>query len=195
MSFRNKLRKIKFNHLREEVIRIINKDKLLSLKTEKGNTQNSERISIELIKQAINNLGYSFTEAGSQQSKDFRNVCGIGLNIEVKKCDNLTIYFNDTCPSSDIFYIIMFTGKQYKNRANIPPCLIFINGYDLIKQDIYFLVDFKKQLEEMKDLWCRKSENKNANKLKFMSTYCRPTYKRTINDLIDNPLYSYKLAD
>jgi hypothetical protein len=168
----------------------MNGERIKKLITSHGNTQLSERISIEIVKEALNNLSYSFIEAGSQQSKDFRNVCNIGLNIEVKKCDNTTIYFNDTCPSSNIYYIIIFTGKEYKTKENIPPTLIFINGYELIKKDIYFLIDFKKDLEIMRNKWCRKTKNQNANKLKYMSTYFRPTYKRNISDLLSNPVYS-----
>ena len=193
MSFKHNLKKIKFGHLKHEVIKIMNSDRIKELITSNGNTQVSERISIEIVKEALNNLGYSFTEAGSQQSKDFRNVCNIGLDIEVKKCDNTTIYFNDTCPSSNIFYIIIFTGKEYKTKENIPPSLTFINGYELIKNDIYFLIDFKKDLEVMRNKWCRKTENQNANKLKYMSTYFRPTYKRSISDLLVNPLYTYQI--
>ena len=146
MSFKQNLKKLKFEHLKHEVIRLINSEKIQSLITKNGNTQISERVSIEIVKEALTNLGYCFTEAGSQQSKDFRNVCNIGLDIEVKKCDNTTIYFNDTCPTSEIFYIIIFTGKEFKTKDNIPPTLIFINGYNLIKDDIYFLIDFKKDL-------------------------------------------------
>ena len=71
--------------------------------------------------------------------------------------------------------------------------MIFINGYELIKQDIYFLIDFKKDLETMRNKWCRKTEYQYANKLKNMSTYFRPTYKRNISDLIGNSKYSYEI--
>ena len=193
MSFKHNLKKIKFNHLKQEVSKLVDNEQIKSLVTKNGNTQVSERVSIEIVKKALNNLGYSFTEAGSQQSKDFRNVCNIGLDIEVKKCDSTTIYFNDTCPSSSIYYIIIFTGKEYKTKESISPSIIFINGYELIKKDIYFLIDFKKDLEAMRNKWCRKTENQNANKLKYMSTYFRPTYKRSISDLLINPIYSQQI--
>ena len=96
---------------------------ILSTKTEKGNTQISERIIIQKIGDILDSMGLNYVEAGSQQSKDFRNVGNIDLNIEVKKTDNTTIYFNDTCPSKDIYYVILFTGKQYKKtpEKNISP--------------------------------------------------------------------------
>jgi len=61
-----KLRKIK-----EEVIKLVTPDSISSLKTSEGNTPNSERLSIDIVKQALDNLGYSYKQAGSQQSKDF----------------------------------------------------------------------------------------------------------------------------
>ena len=192
--FRNGLRKLKLKKIKEEVIRIATPDSISSLKTSDGNTQNSERLSIEIVKQALDNLCYSYKQAGSQQSKDFQNICNIGINIEVKKSDGFTVYFNDTLPSSNIDYIIMFTGKEYKKKDNIPPQLIFINGYDLVKNDIYEILSFSKEMEEMKNKWCRKTaENTRAIKLKNMSMYLRPTFKTTINHLINNPKYSILL--
>ena len=38
-----------------------------------------------MIKNILDKLNFRYTEAGSQQSKDFRNILNIGLNIEVKK--------------------------------------------------------------------------------------------------------------
>jgi len=68
------------------------------------------------MREIFDSMELSYEEAGSQQSKDFRNVGGIGLNIEIKKTDNPIIYFNDTCPNKDIFYVIFFTGKEYKRK-------------------------------------------------------------------------------
>ena len=156
----------------------------ISLKTEKGNTQVTERFSIDFIKHCLDSLQYTYKEAGSQQSKDFRNINGIGLNIEIKKTDSQTVYFNDTVPCLDIFYIIIFTGKSYINKEDIPPKLIFINGYDLCKPDIYYLIEYKKDIEAIKDKWGRKKSNQKANKFKYFSVYPRPTYKMSISHLL-----------
>ena len=99
---------------------VITKEKLVALTTKNGDTQASERTSIPLIKSVLNQLGLTYTEAGSQQSKDFRNVGGIGLDIEVKKTDGNTVTFNDTCPNKNIWYLILFTGKE-NTRTSIPP--------------------------------------------------------------------------
>ena len=91
---------------------VITKEKLVALTTKNGDTQASERTSIPLVKSVLNQLGLTYTEAGSQQSKDFRNVGGIGLDIEVKKTDGNTVTFNDTCPNKDIWYLILLHGER-----------------------------------------------------------------------------------
>lgn len=67
-----------------------------STRTTKGYTQRSERLVIIKVKEVLDGMGLTYQEAGSQQSKDFRNVGGIALNIELKKSDKNLIYFNDT---------------------------------------------------------------------------------------------------
>jgi len=165
------------------------------IKTKNGNTQNSERITINIIKNILDKLNFSYTEAGSQQSKDFRNILNIGLNIEVKKTDGFNVFFNDTCPSPDIYYIIIFTGKNYVRQKNITPQFIFINGYNLIKDDIYFLYGkdgYKADIEYMKNKWNRKGMKQNACKFKHMSVNPRPTYQTDIKYLLDSD-YSHEI--
>ena len=121
-----------------------------SIKTTKGNTQNSERYSIDFFKRVLESLSLDYNIAGSQQSKDFRNVGNIDLDIEIKKTDNLTIFFNDTLPNENIYYIIFFTGKTFKNETkNIDPCILFINGYDFIK-DSPWVNEYYKEINELK---------------------------------------------
>ena len=118
-----------FERVTNKLDEVVNEEFIKSTKTENGNTQISERVVIEKIRQVLLSLEITFEEAGSQQSKDFRNVGGIGLNIEIKKTDNPVIYFNDTCPSKDIYYVVFFTGKEYKRtpEKNILPKLLYIN--------------------------------------------------------------------
>ena len=187
-----KLKKMKFSTIKNCVVNKIGKDIIQSLKTEKGDTQKKEKISINFIKECLDELEYSYEEAGSQQSKDFRNINKIGLNIEVKKTDSQTVYFNDTLPCLDIFYIIIVTGKEFKTKENIPPTVIFINGYELCKPDLYYLMEYKKDIDYLKDKWARKKSNKNANKFKYFSVYPRPTYKTDISYLL-NSKYSHDL--
>uniref|UniRef100_A0A6C0CGZ6 Uncharacterized protein n=1 Tax=viral metagenome TaxID=1070528 RepID=A0A6C0CGZ6_9ZZZZ len=181
-----------FNKIKECVLKNIDVETIHSLKTNKGNTQNTERLSINFIKKCLESLNYSYKEAGSQQSKDFRNINNIGLNIEVKKTDSTTVYFNDTLPSPDIFYIIIFTGSKFKKKENISPKIIFINGYELCKNDLYLLMEYKKDMEYMKNKWARKGSNENACKFKHFSVYPRPTYKTDIHYLFDSK-YTYNL--
>ena len=186
------IKKKLFLRIKDCIIKNINGQIIKSLKTTMGDTQRKERISIYFIKKCLDILNYSYEEAGSQQSKDFRNINNIGMNIEVKKTDSTTVYFNDTLPSLDIFYIIIFTGKEYKTKKNISPKLIFINGYDLCKPDLYLLFEYKKDMDYMKNKWGRKKCGGNATKFKHFSVYPRPTYKTDISYLINSD-YSYNL--
>lgn len=184
-----------FNNIKKCIMnRIIYKD-LIKLKTIKGNTQNTERESIDLIRGCLQELKYCFKEAGSQQSKDFRNVNNIGLDIEIKKTDGYTVYFNDTLPTENIYYIILFTGKIFKTKENIKPQIIFINGIDLIGEDIQLALEYQKEIEDMRDKWSRK-KNINGNALLFNNmTVCpRATYKTSINHLL-NSEQSFQLEE
>ena len=126
--------------------------------------------------------------AGSQQPKDFRNVhkqgSNIMINIEIKKTDGLTVCFNDTCPSIDIFYIIIFTGKTFKRKADIPPQIIFINGYELLKDDEDLISMYKVDIEYQKNKWGRKKMGSYAKDFKRISVYPRPNYFADISDLL-----------
>jgi len=162
---------------------MVNEEFIKSTKTEKGNTQISERVVIEKIRQVLSSLELTFEEAGSQQSKDFRNVGGIGLNIEIKKTDNPVIYFNDTCPNKDIYYVIFFTGKEYKRtpEKNILPKLLYINGEEFIK-DSPWIQDYIDALTVLKDKYAR---GENKKKLAgIMEVYPRPTFKANISKFL-----------
>ena len=192
---RNYIKKFYFKKICNE-LKNIDLNTISDIKTNNGNTQISERKYIPIIKQCLDKLNYSYEEAGSQQSKDFRNIKNIGLNIEAKKADKFNIFFNDTCPSSDIYYIIIFTGKKYKkkNMIDIKPQIIFINGYDLIKDDIYYIIDYNKEIKASKDKWNRKkNKNGNACKFKHMKVNPRPTYMSDIKYLLNsNSSYQFE---
>ena len=175
-----------FDTIKVKVSEVVNEEFIKSTKTEKGNTQISERVVIEKIREVLTALELTFQEAGSQQSKDFRNVGGIGLDIEIKKTDSPVIYFNDTCPSKDIYYIVLFTGKEYKRtpEKNIPAKLLFINGEEFI-HDSPWIHEYIEQLTILKDKYAR---GENKKKLAgIMEVYPRPTFKANISKfLCDN---------
>ena len=175
-----------FDTIKVKVSEVVNEEFIKSTKTEKGNTQVSERVVIEKIREVLKMLELTFQEAGSQQSKDFRNVGGIGLDIEIKKTDNPVIYFNDTCPSKDIYYIVLFTGKEYKRtpEKNIPAKLLFINGEEFI-HDSPWIHEYIEQLTILKDKYARGENKKNLAGI--MEVYPRPTFKANISKfLCDN---------
>ena len=160
---------------------VITKEKLVALTTKNGDTQASERTSIPLIKSVLDQLGLTYTEAGSQQSKDFRNIGGIGLDIEVKKTDGNTVTFNDTCPNKDIWYLILFTGKE-NTRTSIPPGVLGMNGAKFM-DDCEWVSDYQREIDAIKDKYCR-GEGKKALSGK-MSVYVRPTYRANISEFLE----------
>jgi hypothetical protein len=169
-----------FNQITNHLDENIDEEFIKSTKTEKGNTQVSERVVIDKIRTILSGMELTFDEAGSQQSKDFRNVGGIGLNIEVKKTDNPMIYFNDTCPTKDIWYIIFFTGKEYKKKPenNIPPKLLYINGEEFVK-DSPWLEEYIQEITALKDKYARGPAKKMLAGI--MEVYPRPTFKGNIS--------------
>ena len=134
-----------------------------------------------MVKNTLHALGLSYREAGSQQSKDFRNIGGIGLDIEAKKTDGNTITFNDTCPTDDIWYLIMFTGKTHKNKPSIPPGIIGTNGGYFI-EDSEWINQYQEEIDTIKDKYCRGDEKKILSGR--MSVYVRPTYRANISELL-----------
>lgn len=179
----NLIRKELFDNIAKAVNKCVDQKFIESTKTKKGNTQVSERIVIEKIRLILNDMGLVYKEAGSQQSKDFRDVGGIGLNIEIKKTDSLSIYFNDTCPTKDIWYIIIFTGKKNKKSTeySILPQLVYINGLEFIK-DSPWLDDYIKAITILKDTYARGDAKKKLSGI--MEVYPRPTFKAKIDKLL-----------
>lgn len=184
-----KSKDILFTQIRELCSQKITPEWIATTKTSKGNTQNSERTVIQKIKEVLDELNLTYDEAGSQQSKDFRNVGGIGLDIEIKKTDNSNIYFNDTCPSSDIYYIIIFTGKIYKRPSiktpNIPGQVLYLNGSEFLK-DCDWLFEFITELNVLKDKYARGENKKQLSGI--MSVYPRPTFKADISSFLSNEM-------
>lgn len=172
-----------FDKVTAKLDEVVNEEFIKSTKTTKGNTQVSERVVIEKIRQVLSSLEITYEEAGSQQSKDFRNVGGIGLNIEIKKTDNPVIYFNDTCPNHDIYYVIFFTGKEYKRtpEKNIPPKLLYINGEEFIK-DSPWIQEYIDVLNTLKDKYARGENKKKLSGI--MEVYPRPTFKANISKFL-----------
>ncbi len=176
-----------FQTIKTRMQSFISLEFIKSTRTAKGNTQVSERIVITKMKEMFDEMHLSYEEAGSQQSKDFRNIGGTGLNIEIKKTDNTTIYFNDTCPAEDIYYIILFTGKEYKRQVekNIPPQLCFLNGAQFLV-DAPWIADYVAELTVLKDKYARGANKKQLTGI--MSVYPRPTFKADISSFLVSPL-------
>lgn len=172
-----------FGIIKEKLEEKITIEDIRNTKTNNGDTQISERKTINSVKMVLDDLGLSYTEAGSQQSKDFRNVGGIGLNIEIKKTDSDRIIFNDTPPSKDIYYIIFHPGKTYKRKKNIPPQIIAVNGSYFIDSSPWITSHYLPLVNILKDLFGRGPNAKNLPGV--MSAYARPNMSATITELLE----------
>lgn len=165
----------------------ITQEWIRSLRTQEGNTQKVERIIISRKKEILDGLGLKYSEAGSQQSKDFRNIRDpanpeINFDLEVKKADSLHIFFNDTRPCDEIEYAIYFTGKIYKKKADIPAQLIWVNGGVFLRDTEDWLDDYTSEIENMKNKYSRGENKKKLGGI--LSVYPRPTYQADISSLI-----------
>ena len=70
-------------------LRDLDLNEIKGLKTQNGNTQNSERITINIVKNILDKLNFNYTEASSQQPYDFRNAPSfsfIWAEQNFKKC-------------------------------------------------------------------------------------------------------------
>lgn len=175
----NEIKMAMFNDILRESRKYFTNDIFQQIKTKKGNTQSVERLYQNTMKTILINMNYTFSEAGSQQPYDFRisipNMPHEILNLEIKKTDSYLIYFNDTCPTENAYYIILFTGKVTKN-VTVHPQIIGVNGYDFIR-NCPWVYEYKNELDELK----RKYSKMEGN----MSVYPRPTFKSDIKFLLN----------
>ena len=172
-----------FQKITNELSKYITQEFIMTTRTEKGNTQACERVVIQKICEVLDAMGLSYKQAGSQQSKDFRNIGDIDLDIEVKKTDTMKVFFNDTCPSEKIFYVIFFTGKEYKKtpEKNIPGKLLFMNGEEFVKCSPW-IEDYIREITAIKDKYGRGENKKGLEGI--MEVYPRPTFKADISKFL-----------
>ena len=171
-----------FERIQQEIRRELCPDFLKSLRTKQGLTQSIERDYISKINGILQRMGLTYKTAGTQQSKDYQNIDDIGLHVEVKKTDSFKIIFNDTLPTRDIFYVILFTGKQYKTKANIEPQGVFLNGKALVEESNGWIQNYRQEIELLKDKYCRGNNKKQLQGC--MEVYVRPTYSANIAHLL-----------
>lgn len=157
-----------------------------SIKTVKGKTQSSEEIYKKIFIAVLEELDITFEEAGEQKPKDFRNVGGIiGFNIELKKTDTTGAMANDTCPSSDFYYIFISTSET--KQTNRKPQIFWKNGFELLEGTASWLPWYQWELNTVKDMVSR-GEGKQKHKSKHLSCYPRPNYTLNIKSfLVEEP--------
>lgn len=174
-----------FRAICAKVDTLVTSEFINSTKTCAGNTQTSERQIIQKVREVLDSMNLTYKEAGSQQSKDFRDIDNVGLNIEIKKTDTEMVYFNDTCPTEDIYYIIFVTGKEFKRKPCRPAMCLYLNGVDFTK-DSPWLTDYIAWIEDGKNRFAR-GENKKALP-GIMEVYPRPTFKANISEFIQEKI-------
>jgi hypothetical protein len=172
-----------FSHIKDHVSAAFTPAILTSLKTTNGNTQSSERTYIQIISSALTDFGCSFSSAGSQQSKDLRNISHPNYNdsfhLEVKKTDKNTIMLNDTLPSSDTIYLVLST-KQTKDYS---PQLLWIPGDDFISPDGWEY-NYLQEINNLKQKYCLKKSPSFVAHSGILSSYCRPSFSANISSFL-----------
>lgn len=146
------------------------------IKTRNGNTQHSEGSYKLLIKNILIENGYEFKEAGSQQPYDFRISLSNGetLYLELKKTDGYRICFNDTCPNSGAYYIIIYTAKK---SNTYDPQIIGVNGIKFIENCPWIE-------EYIRDINLIKQKYSTSMKPGNISVYPRPNISSDIKFLL-----------
>ena len=165
---------ITFQNILKLVEEKFNNDIFEQIKTKNGNTQHVETSYKLLIKNILIENNYNFKEAGTQQPYDFRisMLNGETLNLELKKTDGYRICFNDTCPNSEAYYIIIYTAKKSKNYK---PQIIGVNGNTFI-ENCPWIEDYIKDLNIIKQKYSSMKGN--------MYVYPRPNLSSDIKFLL-----------
>lgn len=114
-----------FDQIKVRALRKFNNDSGFynSIKTIDGRTQRSSARCEKAVSDLLKEMELDFIRAGTQKHGDFRNVGGIGLSIEVKKTDTMTIKLNDSIPRPDVFYIFFVTKTKE---------ILFYNGKEML---------------------------------------------------------------
>ena len=166
-------------HIQERVSHSVTTEWISSLKTTKSNTQQNERIYIEKLKSILTDCGCTFQQAGSQQSKDFRNIQHAdfegSLNIEAKMTKGMNIMANDTLPSEDTFYIVFFTGNK-----TFKPQFFWKQGNEFTSNNGWEK-EYLNEIATIKKKYCTKSNGKREGQ---MSCYVRPNWSICIKDFL-----------
>jgi len=164
-----------FQRIGAEVSRRVSPEFFASLR-QGANTQQSERKSIQFIITILNEMELPFQRAGSQQSKDFRNIGDIGLDVEVKICKSNNVIFNDTRPNSNTYYIIFYTGTVHNNAQ-----VLLLNGNDFVANSPW-TTEYQAAIDDLKDRFCRGENAKNLPGI--MKVYTRPNYSANISSFL-----------
>ena len=134
------------------------------IKTKKGETQNSEKMYINIVRNTLKNEGFGINkEASSQKAYDFKEVVKNGktYRIECKKGDAYSLCFNDTIIDNNTIYVLISTRLKYVK---------VVNGEKLIEKcmnDCYINDDL--DTEKFKEKIIKIIENEKENKKEIIN--------------------------
>jgi len=111
-----KQQEVLFQQIEKNVNANVDENIIKGCKTKKGKTQEGEEITISIVRKTLIAMGLTFQEAGSQQSRDFRNVGGIGLDIEIKKL--IIFKFTSMILFQIVIFIISFSLQERRKKDN-----------------------------------------------------------------------------
>ena len=157
----------------------ISEDFIRETKTENGNTQSGERITISEVRGVLDEMGLEYVEAGSQQPEDFREVHfstnpSVKISLEIKKTKSPTVVFNDTFPTKNIYYVIFYGGN-----TKISPQMIFTKGDAFSRESRVWADVVRKRISDINDKYARGDNKKNLSGI--MRCYIRPTWSANIS--------------
>ena len=139
-----------------------------------GNTQRVEREYMIYIHQILDNHDISYTPAPSQQSRDLRNLGGVGIDLEIKMTTGNTIKCNDTLPSERVYYLIIYTGNRH-----YPPQLIIERG-DVLIRGSEWVYEYIERINSLRDAYGRGTEARRLSGP--VSVYPRPNIDIKLKD-------------
>jgi hypothetical protein len=169
------------NKIQKKIKKIICPQGLLDLTTKDGRTQYTERAYQEKFKILFEKMVskgtiLKYVQAGSQKPYDFRLFTKNGiLYLEIKKATTNVVKLNDTYPTKDVYYMILYTGNK-NNRG----CIFWKRGDKLIEippQEEELLETYKKDIKGLKDM---RKGFKEGN----LSVYPRPGFDVNIRKFI-----------
>lgn len=151
------------------------KSKIDIIKTKNGKTQYTEDVYSVIFENILNVLNIDYRKNSSQKFIDFMIYFNnTEIPIELKKTSRNRIILNDTFPSSNVVYFIIYVGKEPKIFWKYGMELLIILPDDLLQ--------FREYFQEFQNI-----KNKIKSKLfGNLNVYPRPNFSIDIKHHLKN---------